>query len=66
MRDHPGRKRDERSVSDAEAGELRPGEAAPAAEPAARAEWSGLNDLAELLFRRTLSWCPARVRFSRA
>jgi diguanylate cyclase (GGDEF)-like protein len=30
MRDHPGRKRDERSVSDAEAGELRPGEASPA------------------------------------
>jgi diguanylate cyclase (GGDEF)-like protein len=33
MRDHPGRKRDERSASDAEAGELRPGEAPTAAAP---------------------------------
>ena len=39
MRDHPGRKRDERSASDEEAGELRPGEdaASPAAAAAPRA-----------------------------
>ncbi|HSD20981.1 MAG TPA: diguanylate cyclase [Anaeromyxobacter sp.] len=36
MRDHPGRKRDERSVSDAEAGELRPGEEASVADATAR------------------------------
>ncbi|WP_242341302.1 MULTISPECIES: diguanylate cyclase [Anaeromyxobacter] len=31
MRDHPGRKRDQRSASDADAGELRPGEGSPPA-----------------------------------